>query len=281
MAKVPDVSQFRIVEGPGGTYNKLNDGIPMRCDTSARAVLYNVHGFIPLEEGGKMELEFERDIQRLEPTVLALQDIPAKGDAKRTQMETILDRLGYSHRLEAADPSWLVMLASKLKVANVRFANLSGQWVAGRVALEGYKPVVLINSWLKSAKSGSVNESPPADVTRGRLLIVPLVEEDGKEIHLPATWGATHMSVYPLFDPKAQPPPYTSWTGLALDSIVADLEMRKMICGAYTFHTATTGRLPQVVDFGACKFRARPPNWFFLTAALAAIVFCLGYLYYR
>lgn len=270
-----------MVEGPGGAYNALNEGIPMRCNTSARAVLYNVHGFVPLEGGGKMESEFERDIQHLGPTVLALQDIPAKGDAKRAQMESMLDRLGYTHRLEATDPSWSVMLASKLEVKRVRFADLSGQWVAGRVALEGCEPLVMVNWWLQSAKDSTVDEPPPADATRGRLLITPISREEGEEAHLPATWGETHTSVYKLFNPNAQPPPYTSWTGLALDSILADSMMKKMICGAYTFHTDTTGRLPQVVDLGACKFRARPPDWFIFIGALGAILFFLGYIYYR
>ena len=244
---VPDVKEFIMEEGPGKLRNHLNNYIPPRCKQSTRAALYNLRGFRALDPSIDMAASFEKDLRDINATVVALQDVPTQGDdSGRAQMGRILDSLGYKHRLEASDPTWTVMLASRVPIERASMEEVAGQWVAGRLGLglgRG-KEVLLINVRLRSATTD------PGEATRGILAVreVPEVAEYRDTFYI---YELDH--VYRLLPTKARWPPYTSWLGLVLDEIVASRSLKRFICGAYTFHTATTGHLPQIVDLGDCR----------------------------
>lgn len=270
---VPDVKEFIMEEGLGNQRKYRNMDIPPRCKQSTRAALYNLRGFRALDPSIDMAASFEKDLRDINATVVALQDVPTQdGDRSRAQMERILDSLGYKHRLEAPDPTWAVMLASRVPIERASMNEMAGQWVAGRLGLGRGKEVLLINVRLRSATTD------PGEATRGLLAIreAPEVAEYGANFYI---YELDH--VYRLLPTKARWPPYTSWLGLVLDEIVASRSLKRLICGAYTFHTATTGHLPQIVDLGDCRSVSRPPQWFTLTGLFVSSVLGAGIYYYR
>lgn len=259
----------------------LNKDIPVVCDEATRVVLFNANNLQDTKHKEDITDILKADIQSLNPTIAVFQMLPSD----KSNLEATLKALGYEHLL--GNDSMLI--ASRIPISQIPLPAVKIQMLAVTFRFEN-RDMTLVS--LRRQPNQLTNPPIPDEVATGHLLVFPTkntlpIPKDAEVTTLksPLKEASILLEYTPLNNVfvmlSVETPNYTSWTGSVTESISSTPDFVDRLCGAYSYHTVTTGHTPLVVDFGSCQYSA-PTPWIILgIVGGVGIVFIAGFFYFR
>ncbi|PJF19509.1 Mss4-like domain-containing protein [Paramicrosporidium saccamoebae] len=219
----------------------LNKIIPPVCTEATRVVLWNVNGLLDAHNKNENIDQLRADLRVINPTVLVLHRLPPLSDPKRTKLNALLAELQLNNTVLSKDHDTM-LVASRIPVslvvvpgAEVKAIGVSLSIAKGEVQIASLSRVSLADP----NSSGNEYAASTLNIVDGKL---------SKEVLLGSEDATRLVGVFSQLVVEA--PHYTSWTGLVLDRIQASASFTDRLCGAYVYHTKSSGRLPVIVDIG-------------------------------
>ena len=259
----------------------LNKDIPVVCDEATRVALFNTNNLQDTEHKVDITDALRADVQSLNPTIAVFQMLPTN----RPGLEATLGTLGYEHFL--GNDSMLI--ASRIPISQLPLPDVKIQMLAATFRAED-RDMTLVSLRMRSVQS--TNPPIPDEASTGHLLVFPTkntlpIPSDTKLGTLKSP--LKEISILLKYTPinnvfvmlSVETPKYTSWTGAITESISSTPDFVDRLCGAYSYHSVTTGHVPLVVDFGDCQY-SLPTPWVLLGILGGVIVvFVASFLYFR
>lgn len=251
----------------------LNKTIPPVCTEATRVVLWNVNGLLDIHGKGENLDQLKKDLKEIDPTVLVLHRLPPLSDPKRTKLSALLTELQLNNTVLSKGHETM-LVASRVPVSLVDIPDVEVKSIGVSLAIARQEVQIASLSRVPlSDPDGPRNEyaASTLSIIDGKLSKTVLLDSEDTAARL--------VGVFSLLTVEA--PKYTSWTGLLLDRIQASASFTDRLCGAYIYHTTSSGRLPVIVDIGECQYVEKKPTIVWILLGVLVLLAVGGYFFFR